>query len=345
MLRRKVKVLIVEDSALYREYLKRVIESDAMLTVAGTAGTAAETLRLTGRLKPDVITLDLGLPDVQKFELLSELVRAYSVPIIVVSALPETCEEALMAGARDYIEKIQANDARSADQFELLLRLKIKTQANTAAERPRAPLRSVARTDSPTGCGRERLIVMGASLGGTEVIMSIMRQLPVNMPGIVIVQHMPQSFTKAYAIRLNQYSAMTVREAADNEPALPGTALVAPGGRQLTVIKSGSGYRVRLGDSEKRGGFCPSVDVLFHSAAAAAGRSAVGVILTGMGRDGAEGIKEMRDVGAYTIGQSRTSCAVFGMPAAAESLGGLDSMLNPDEIVKELIRVTEGHKG
>lgn len=341
MLKHKIRVLIVEDSDVYSRYLQNVLDADGMLSVAGTPGTGKEALEMTEALRPDVITLDLSLPDVSRFELLEKLVRQYRMPVIVVTSLPQACEEALRLGAKDYIEKRQANDERTAEQFELLLRLKIKTQAGERKARSSRLSVSSPNDLGLSKAGKVALIAVGASLGGTEVVMRMLSRLPRGLPGIVIVQHMPTGFTNAYAMRLNQYSELAVHEAVDNDLILPGTALVAPGGRQLSVIRSGSGYRVRLGGGEKNGGFCPSVDTLFTSVAAAAGPNAMGIILTGMGRDGALGLKAMHDAGAFTLAQDKESCAIFGMPAAAVELGGVDATASPEEMVERLLKLSK----
>ena len=199
---------------------------------------------------------------------------------------------------------------------------------------------------SPAGsaCPGNPLIAIGASLGGTETTLEILRQLPDTLPGIVIVQHMPPEYTEAYAMRLDRCCSLAVREARNGDMILPGTALVAKGGVQLTVYRAEQGCRVRVGNTERFGGFCPSADVLFQSVAKAAGSSSLGIILTGMGRDGAQGLKEMHDAGAYTLGQNKETCAVFGMPGAAERLGAVDRMMSPDMIAEEIIRYFSRYK-
>lgn len=357
MIKEKIRVLVVEDSRLYQEYLRRIIESDACLAVAGIADCGRRALEMIPDLKPDIITLDLQLPDTDDFALLETILHTWSIPVIVVSGDAGACEKAIELGARDFIEKVQSAEAKSSEQFRLLLKLKLKMQAESRQEacrrrnagntepaakaaenglrKEKAPhFRERAGGEDP----REHLIVIGASLGGTETTLQLLQYLPDDLPGIVIVQHLPADFTRAYALRLDHFCGLTVREAKNGDPVLPGTALVAKGGVQLTVCRAEKGFRIRTGGTEKVGGFSPSVDVLFRSAAEAAGPAALGVILTGMGRDGAAGMKYMHDRGSYTLGQDRESCAVFGMPGAAWNLGGVDRLLPPEALAREIVR-------
>ncbi|MDD3164326.1 MAG: chemotaxis-specific protein-glutamate methyltransferase CheB [Oscillospiraceae bacterium] len=339
MIKTKIRVLIVEDSILYQTYLRRIVQSDACLEVVGTAGTGRDALAQIPLLEPDVITLDLHLPDTDGLSLLQTLVRSWNIPVIVVTSTPDACEDAIRLGARDFIEKIPDARAHSAEQFALLLKLKVKMQATGHFSPDASPVRTQLPHHVPgVPDARQRLIVIGASLGGTEATLEILRQLPDTLPGIVVVQHMPAGFTNAYAMRLDQYCSMAVREARNGDAVLPGTVLIARGGQQLTVHRAARGFRVRSVSAPSVGGFCPSVDVLFGSAAENAGNRAVGGILTGMGHDGAAGMKQMHNAGAYTMGQEKDSCAVFGMPAAASAAGGVDVLLTPGEIAQTLIR-------
>ena len=338
MIKNKIRVLIIEDSRLYQMYLKQVIEADECLMVAGIADCGEKALEIIPALSPDIITLDLRLPDMDGFELLEDITRKWKVPVIVVTENADACERSIALGACDFIAKIQDTEPGTAEQFRLLLKLKLKMQAETRSEAPR---RASVKRPAPAAEQRSlssSIIAIGASLGGTETTLRILRQLPDNLPGIVIVQHMPPEYTNAYAMRLDHCCGLTAREARNGELILPGTALVARGGEQLTVYRTEQGYRARVGGTEKVGGFCPSVDALFHSVAKAAGADALGALLTGMGRDGAEGLKEMHDNKAYTLGQSEESRAVFGMPKAAWELGGVDKLLPPDKIAEEIIQ-------
>jgi len=378
VIRDKIRVFLIEDSRLYQAFLTKVIESDECLTVAGTADSGCHALEMIPQLMPDIITLDLVLPDVDGFVLLEEILRQWKIPVIVVCGDSKACERAIRMGAADFIEKMQDADPKKAEEFRILLPLKLKMQKGLLSETtvPRRQVRvpvpedlqqpdRLQKPDDPQKPDRvqkpddlqkpdrvqrpdflqktDRLqnfvIAIGASLGGTEATLQILAQLPPDLPGIVIVQHMPQEFTGAYALRLDSCCRIRVREAENGDPVLPGTALVARGGEQLRICRTEAGYRVRVGETEKSGGFCPSVDVLFRSAAEAAGADALGIILTGMGRDGAAGLRCMHDKGAFTMGQSKETCAVFGMPKAAWSLGGVDMLLPPDKIADEIIHI------
>lgn len=367
MIKSKIRVLIIEDSKLYQMYLKQVIESDECLAVAGMADCGSRALEMIPELKPDIITLDLQLPDSDDFSLLKEILQRWDTPVIVVSGDASACEKAICLGATDFIEKMQDAEIKTAEQFKLLLKLKLKMQAEIHPEPvkrrfaearkkketavqptapPNPPVTRARRKNQGWGGGnpQRHIIAIGASLGGTEATLQILRQLPDNLPGIVIVQHMPPEFTRAYAMRLDSCCSLSVHEAENRDPVLPGTVIVAKGGEHMSVYRSREGYRVKVGGTEKIGGFCPSVDVMFRSVAQAAGPSALGVILTGMGRDGADGLRRMHDSGAYTLGQDKESCVVFGMPGVAWKTGGVDKLLTPDEIAGEIIRYCSLYK-
>ncbi|MDD3795703.1 MAG: chemotaxis-specific protein-glutamate methyltransferase CheB [Lachnospiraceae bacterium] len=336
MKKRKIKTLIIEDSRLYQAYMTKILASDEQIEVGGVAGSAKEALQLLEQEKPDVITLDLGLPDVTGFELLTTLKQRYGIPIIVVTSIPKMCEKALALGAEDFVEKVQSAEKRVTEQFALLLKLKIKMQAGSFSGTKTAAAR-VPKV-MPGHQIRDSVIVIGASLGGTEATLEILKDLPEWMPGILVVQHMPVGFTKAYAMRLDQNCRMTVKEAKSEDKVEKGTVLVARGGSQMRLYKTVDGYRVRISEDDGKHNFCPSVDVLFESAAMAAGERATGVILTGMGRDGARGMVLMHQKGSYTIGQDEETCAVYGMPRAAAEAGAVDIQLPKQEIAEHLIR-------
>lgn len=330
---------MIEDSRLYQQFLRQVIESDDCLMVVGASASGAEAIELIPQLKPDVVTLDLQLPDCDGLLLLKEILEKWKLPVVAVSGDARACESAIALGARDFIIKMQDADPKSAEQFRLLLKLKLKMQAEVRQDAVHQRQPSERR-----GGRKDRLIAIGASLGGTEATLQILRRLPDTLPGIVIVQHMPPEYTAAYAMRLDRCCTIRVSEAKNGNQVLPGTALIAMGGSQLAVCRAENGYYVRVGGREKYGGFCPSVDVFFNSAAEAAGPDALGIILTGMGQDGARGLKKMHDAGAVTFGQSEKTCAVFGMPGAAGKLGAVDRFLSPDQIAEEIIRMYSGYQ-
>ncbi|NCC43394.1 MAG: chemotaxis-specific protein-glutamate methyltransferase CheB [Clostridia bacterium] len=341
MAKRKIKTIIIEDSRLYQVYMTRILSSDEQIEVGGVAGSGQEAFALIEKVQPDVITLDMALPDVKEYELLTALVEQYDIPVIVVTSIPEMCERAMELGAKDFIQKIQNGEKRTADQFAMLLKLKIKTQANSFSGHRSGPDVSAARqmlVRQPQKADKDSVIVIGASLGGTEATLEILKDLPSWMPGIVVVQHMPPGFTKAYAMRLDHNCELNVREAKNGDKVERGTVLIAKGGMQPKLYKVQEGYRVRLSPDDGHHNFCPSVDILFDSAARAAKRAATGIILTGMGSDGAEGMLHMHETGAHTIGQNEETCTVFGMPRAADELGGVDILLPNQEIAQYLIR-------
>ncbi|MDO4553840.1 MAG: chemotaxis-specific protein-glutamate methyltransferase CheB [Lachnospiraceae bacterium] len=344
----KIRVLIVEDSRFYQRYLCKVMEADPLLEVAGIAGTGQEARDMAEKLEPDIITLDLSLPDVTGFELLTDFTLKKKTPVIVVSSRPQVCETAIRLGARDFIEKVSDTKELKPEQFALLLQMKVKMQANGARKRRILPERLEKKKVSSLSEARSealpcRLIAMGASLGGTESTLEVLSELPATMPGIVIVQHMPRGFTKPYAARLDKNCHLKVSEAKDGDQILPGRVLVAESGKHMTVLETPKGLFVRSREGEKVNNFCPSVDVLFSSAAKTKTHG-IGVILSGIGQDGAEGMKKMKQEGFYTIGQSQESCAVYGMPRAAYLSGVVDAMLDPAEIAQKLIEKCQRHR-
>lgn len=352
LIKRKIRVLIIEDSKFYQVYIKKQLQLEEYIEVIGCAQNVAETRDILLRVQPDVITLDLHLPFVHDYELLRELVAKQRAPIIVVTSSSRACEEALALGASDFLEKVQDGSQKSLDQFSLLLRLKVKMQAASFSETLALP---EIRVESAADCwqqtlpkqedGAQRIIVMGASLGGTEATLEVLKHLPVWLPGIVVVQHMPGEFTKAYALRLNKNCQLQVQEAANGDLVEPGHVYIAKGGQQLTLKKTAQGYVLCSKKAAKVGGFCPAVDVLFHSAAAEAGSAAMGVILTGLGRDGAVGLLALHDKGAYTLGQDEATSVAYSMPGTAYALGAVTRQAPLDKVSKYIVKYfVEGQK-
>jgi two-component system chemotaxis response regulator CheB len=345
-----IKVLIVDDSVLFREALARELRKDPYIVVVGTASDPFDARDKIIALKPDVMTLDVELPKMNGIEFLRRLLPQYPFPVIVSSSLADAVFDAIDAGAVDFVAKPAAGagmmEAYAAD---MIAKVKIAADINVAdkfktasrarpAPRPqpipvagKTLLRAVRPSD------KDRLIAIGASTGGTEAIFNVLTKLPADIPGTVMVQHMPGGFTKLYAERLNKACAFEVREAEDNDLVTPGLALLAPGGDyQMKLVKGPKGYAVKLIDTEKVSGHKPSVDFLFDSVADAAGSKAIGVILTGMGADGAKGLLKMRARGAYTIGQDPGSCVVYGMPMVAYNTGAVVKQLPLDQIAQEI---------
>ena len=319
---RRIKVLVVDDSLLFRETVARRIGEDRGITVVGTAADVFEARDKILELEPDVMTLDVEMPRMNGIEFLRRLMPQYPLPVVVVSAVNESVFDALDAGAVDFVHKPDGS-ARSMDAFvgELIVKIKIASMAKVGQKKHEY---SQTRWNNGEGAfNRDMLVAIGASTGGTEAIYEVVRGFPRDMPGVVIVQHMPPVFTNMYARRLNDTCRMEAKEAENGDAVLPGRILIAPGDRQMRVRRRGGLYSVECFAGGKVNGHCPSVDVLFDSVAEAAGANAVGVILTGMGYDGAKGLMKMRRGGAYTVGQDEESCVVYGMPKVAYDIGAV----------------------
>jgi two-component system chemotaxis response regulator CheB len=328
---RKVKVLVIDDSAIVRKLLSESLSAEPDLEVVGTAPDPYVARDKILALQPDVLTLDLEMPRMDGLTFLKKLMRYHPMPVIVVSSLGQasctTAVTALREGAVEVLAK--PSGPYSVGDLRMSLAGKIR-----AAARARVALRT---EDQPAAVRPEhavldpvsplRLIAIGASTGGTEAVENVLMRLPANSPAIVVTQHIPAGFSRAFAERLNQSCAMAVKEAADGDRVGPGQALVAPGNLHMLLRKLGDSYRVEVKDGPAVCYQRPSVDVLFHSVAEAAGANAVGVILTGMGSDGAKGMLKMKEAGAATIAQDEASCIVFGMPREAIRLGAADRVV------------------
>jgi len=332
---RRIKVLIVDDSLLFRETLAREISKDFGIEVVGTAEDPYVARDKILELQPDVVTLDVEMPKMDGIAFLKKLMPQYPLPVVVISSVENNVFDALSAGAVDFVAKPKSKAGTASFYNELVVKIKIASTAKVAQYKLQAD--AGARLRPPVASGLdETIIAIGASTGGTEALASIINVLPSEMPGIVIVQHMPPVFTKMYADRLNNSSRLRVKEAEDGDPLIPGTALVAPGDFQMELVKDRGSFRVRCFKGEKVSGHCPSVDVLFRSVAASVGRHAMGVILTGMGSDGAKGLLEIRKRGAFTIGQDEKTSVVYGMPMVAYNIGAVEKQLPLDRIPQEL---------
>ncbi|MFC0679944.1 chemotaxis response regulator protein-glutamate methylesterase [Lysobacter korlensis] len=344
---RPVKVFLVDDSAVVRQVLQALLGSEPDLQVIGSASDPIFALQKMAHDWPDVIVLDIEMPRMDGLTFLRKLMAERPTPVVICSSLAgngtQTAMQALAAGAVEIITKptmgLKDFLEDSADQLRAAVRA-------AARSRPRAlqVARLQAGTAAPVpGSGAmaqttERIVAIGASTGGTQAIERVLTALPRVAPGIVIVQHMPERFTASLAERLNQLCAIEVREARNDDRVLPGLALIAPGGRHMQLRRSGAHYQVQVLDGPPVNRHRPSVDVLFRSVARNAGRNALGVILTGMGDDGARGLREMMDAGANTIAQDEASCVVFGMPKEAIRLGAARSVLALDEIPRALLQ-------
>jgi two-component system chemotaxis response regulator CheB len=331
------RVLVVDDSAVVREVLSRELSCDPGIEVVGAAPDAYAAWGMISRVRPDVITLDLEMPGMNGIAFLRRLLRVRPLPVVVVSSLTpagsDLALQALEAGAVEVVAKPRS--APAADRTIAMLPSIVKGAAGARVCLPGTQARARAlAVASPALRPAQKVVLMGASTGGTQALQQVLTALPKTAPGIAIVQHMPEGFTRSFAERLNDLCEVEVKEAQDQDALVPGRVLVAPGNHHLLLKRTGSRYRVEVKTGPLVSGHRPSVDLLFKSAARCAGRNAVGVLLTGMGKDGARGLLEMRRAGASTIAQDEASCVVYGMPREAVALGAA-------QIVAPLRRVAE----
>jgi two-component system chemotaxis response regulator CheB len=317
-----IKVLVVDDSALIRQLLSEIINNEADMLLVGAAPDAFVAKRMVQEFKPNVITLDIEMPKVDGLRFLEVMMKACPTPVVMVSTLTEKGADAtlrsLELGAVDFVPKPKLGVAQGMEEYRSVITEKIRMAAHSTLS---APTQSRASQHAAMRyTGSEKVIGIGASTGGTEAIKDVLMHFPRNAPATVITQHMPPGFTTTYARRLNSLCEIEVSEAKGGERLLPGHAYLAPGDKHLVVERSGADYRIALHDGARESGHKPSVDVLFNSLATNAGANAVGVLLTGMGRDGANGLLQMKQQGATTFCQDEKSCVVFGMPKVAIEL-------------------------
>ncbi|NRR29752.1 chemotaxis response regulator protein-glutamate methylesterase [Oxalobacteraceae bacterium] len=326
----KIKVLIVDDSALIRSVMTEIISSQPDMEVVGVAPDPLVARELIKQTNPDVLTLDVEMPKMDGLDFLEKLMRLRPMPVVMVSSLTERGSEitmrALELGAVDFVTKPKISIQSGMREYTELIADKIR-----AASKARIRARTLPQPGAEGHTqlpqlrnplmSSEKLIIIGASTGGTEAIREFLMQMPSDCPGILITQHMPEGFTRSFAKRLDTLCKISVQEAAGNERVLPGHAYIAPGHSHLYLTRSGANYMTRIDQAEPVNRHRPSVDVLFRSAALCAGKNAVGVILTGMGKDGAAGMLEMKTAGAYNFAQDEASCVVFGMPREAIAIG------------------------
>lgn len=330
---KKIRLMIIDDSAVYRNWLIGSLSKDEHFEVVGYAVDAFDARKKIPLLKPDVMTLDIEMPGMSGLDFLKELLPKHPLPVILVSSLNLRVFDALEAGAVDFVRKPDMNNHISKDSFLSMLvsklivasqaHVRIPSTGQTAGSSVASRQMSKVMTQFHSTADNDTVIAIGASTGGTEATLEILRQLPPTIPGIVITQHMPAGFTTMYAERLNRLCKIEVREAKGGDRLHPGLALLAPGGLQMRLVRMGTSYAVQCNPGEKVNGHCPSVDVLFDSVASHAREKAIGILLTGMGADGAAGLLRMRKNGAYTIGQDRESCVVYGMPMEAYKIGAV----------------------
>ncbi|HUX06023.1 MAG TPA: chemotaxis response regulator protein-glutamate methylesterase [Acidobacteriota bacterium] len=342
-----IKVLIVDDSALVRRTFVNELSRDPEIEVLGTAPDPYVARDKIVKLQPDVITLDIEMPRMDGITFLKKLMRYYPLPVIIVSSLTpkgsELALEALAAGAVEVMSKsgevYSAGDlsVQLIDKIKAASRVNVKRQQELAASRPpqRVPQR-LAMTKTTN-----KVVAIGASTGGTQALQQVLMAMPPMAPGTIIVQHMPENFTTAFARRLNGLCAIEVKEAVDGDSVTPGVALIAPGNYHMLLRQSGSRYYVQVKSGPLVGRHRPSVDMLFKSVARFAGANAVGVIMTGMGRDGADGMLEMKNAGAENIAQDEKSCIVYGMPKEAVAIGAVHHIVSLDLIPQKILDLAQ----
>lgn len=349
----KIRVLVVDDSALIRKMLSDLLNQHPEIEVVGSAQDGSFVMRKIEQLQPDVITLDVEMRTKGGLEILPEIVNTHHIPVIMVSAHTDqgaqSTLKALELGAVDFVTKPQAGLGVNLQEIVDSLCQKIiavgrsRTRVIRRMPAPASTFKPAARPVSqrpivPASCGKIDLIAVGASTGGPEALKDFLVNLPGNLPGILIVQHMPAGFTKAFANRLNGLCQMTVKEAEDGDPVSKGTTLIAPGSHHMEVVRAAGGYRIRLLDSEPVNRHRPSVDVLFNSVAPLLGKRCIGIQMTGMGGDGAHGLLNIFNTGAMTIAQDQDSCVVFGMPKEAIKLGAATHILPLDQIAPFVVK-------
>jgi two-component system chemotaxis response regulator CheB len=353
-----VKVMIVDDSATVRQVLSGIIDATPDLRVTGTAADPVFALEKMNRDWPDVILLDVEMPRMDGITFMKKLMAERPTPVVICSSLTEkgaqTTMQALAAGAVDIITKprMGVKDFLAGAAKEVVEAVRGAARANMKRMVPRVPAVAPKLTADAVLCApaqamhetTDKVVAVGTSTGGTQALEKLLAELPRTTPGLVVVQHMPEKFTAAFAQRLDGICEMEVREARQGDRVLPGRALIAPGGRHMMLKRNGAQYHVDVVDGPPVSRHRPSVDVLFRSAARSAGRNAMGVIMTGMGDDGARGMREMHEAGAWNVAQDEASCVVYGMPKEAVKLGGVDRTLPLDEIAGAILAFGGGRR-
>lgn len=343
-----IRVLVIDDSALMRSLLKEMLDRQPDIEVIGAAPDPIVARQMIRELNPDVLTLDVEMPRMDGLDFLEKLMRLRPMPVVMISSLTEKSSEvtlrALELGAVDFVTKPRLDIASGMQEYAELIADKIRAAYRARLRRPAAlqvENRHTADAVLPQVNNRiastEKLIVVGASTGGTEAIKEFLMQMPADSPGILITQHMPEAFTASFARRLDGLCKVRVKEAAHGDRVLPGHAYVAPGHSHLLLARSGANYVCELSQGPPVNRHRPSVDVLFRSAANCAGPNAIGVILTGMGKDGAQGMLEMKRAGAYNFAQDEASCVVYGMPKEAVALGAVDEIVPLSQMASRVL--------
>lgn len=337
VMKKAIRVLVVDDSMFMREYISSALSEDPNIEVVGKAQNPYEARDMIVELVPDVMTLDIQMPKMDGINFLKKLMPQFPIPVVIVSSVTSRVFDAMNAGAVDFVNKSETKGRNDKPRFasELIVKIKIASIAKLGQHKHNAERNSV-KSRLGKSMKEDCIIAIGASTGGTEATFNIMKNLGNDLPGIVVVQHMPPVFTRLYAERLNNACAMEVKEAANGDSLKPGTVLIAPGGFHIFVERRGTGFRVKCQKGEKISGHCPSVDNMFDSIAKIRGIKSLGIILTGMGKDGAKGLLAMKNAGADTIGQNQQTCVVYGMPAVAYDIGAVDKQMPISNMPKRI---------
>ncbi len=337
-----IKVLVVDDSATARAIISEILKSDPQITSIDTAPDAYVARDKMVANKPDVVCLDVEMPRMDGITFLKKIMKHMPIPVIMVSSLTtkgaQTTLDALDAGALDFVAKPHSNiyEGKSEIEKELLEKVKMAATANVTKKiNLNTSKKLVYKSSQMTTT--QKIIAIGSSTGGTEALKDVLVKLPANSPSIIVTQHMPASFTKPFADRLNSLCEVEVKEASNGDTLGVGQVFIAPGDKHMVLRRSGARYFIQIGMGEKVSGHRPSVDVLFNSVAKVAGKNAIGVILTGMGSDGAKGLLNMKKMGCITLGQNKKSCVVYGMPKVAFEIGAVDKEIHIDNMAKEII--------
>jgi two-component system chemotaxis response regulator CheB len=339
------RVLVVDDSPTMRGLITAILSADPEVSVVGQAGDAMEARVAIKQLNPDVVTLDIEMPNMNGLEFLEKIMRLRPMPVIMVSTMTHRGAEATLAaleiGAFDCVGKPVPGDARPFGDLADKVKAAARSQRRLARPPAHAPAKPLAVSEFRVG---RKIVAIGSSTGGVEALITVLQKFPANCPPTVITQHMPSTFTKSFADRLNRLCAPVVQEATDGARLEIGKIYLAPGGERHLQVTNAMAPQCRLLDRDPVNGHRPSVDVLFDSVAELAGRNAVGAILTGMGRDGAAGLLKMRHAGARTIGQNEKTCIVYGMPRVAYELGAVEQQLPLNAIGEEILKMTAARK-
>jgi two-component system, chemotaxis family, protein-glutamate methylesterase/glutaminase len=350
-MKRSIKVLVIDDSALMRQTLSEIINSDSHLEVVGTAADPFFAAQKIKSCIPDVITLDIEMPRMDGLTFLKRLMEQYPIPVVIISSLSQEGSHlalrALELGAVEIVAKSEIKNTKSSleessirivDAIKAAYLVPVKRVSVKRTQHDQMMVKSKASpADDQNYKTTDKLIAIGASTGGTEALRIFLRAVPANAPGILITQHMPAGFTKSFADQVNTICDITVKEASDGEKIMRGHAYIAPGGKHMELYRSGAKYFIRIRDGELVNRHKPSVDVLFHSVAKHAGQNALGIIMTGMGKDGAQGLLAMKDSGGKTLAQDEQSSVVFGMPREAIKLGAADHVVSLLDLPKKAL--------